>query len=266
MLASFILSAFDWARQVQITPLRLEYVKRKEAELFNKLLVVGNKKQQEIRQLISQTLIDMKDELISAAASHVFERTIIITFFSKSFSNYIFLIDYHCNRRQHGSCGQSPGAPMHWRNSKSSPFIAQQGYRRKTDHHHTQFKRNVPRNATKVMPSLPTTLQQRSCTTTWSWTVLFVGLLALESSETVLEKMRLAEAYLCKFTSAKGLTGSHWTAGAFFRSRRLTSTILKNRAMLMPTKAILIPSEPVKLWLRFSLLFFHHFLICLRFL
>ena len=49
MLSNFILSAFDWARLVQVTPLRLEYVKQKECELFNRLLAFANKKQEEIR-------------------------------------------------------------------------------------------------------------------------------------------------------------------------------------------------------------------------
>lgn len=74
MLGSFILSAFDWARQVQITPLRLEYVRRKEGELFTKMLIFTSKQHTEIRQLISQTLMGMRDDLIHAAANHSFAR------------------------------------------------------------------------------------------------------------------------------------------------------------------------------------------------
>ncbi|XP_057364454.1 dual serine/threonine and tyrosine protein kinase-like isoform X1 [Daphnia carinata] len=70
MLSNFILSAFDWARQVQVTPLRLEYVKQKEGELFNRLLAFANKKQEEIRLLISQTMVEMRDELIRAAIDY----------------------------------------------------------------------------------------------------------------------------------------------------------------------------------------------------
>ena len=70
MLANFISSAFDWARQVQITPLRLDYVKRKESELFNVLLVFSNKKQEDIGFLISQTIVSMRDDLIQAAVDH----------------------------------------------------------------------------------------------------------------------------------------------------------------------------------------------------
>lgn len=70
MLNNFILSAFDWARQVQVTPLRLDYVKRKEYELFNRLLAFANKKQEEIRSLIAQTMIEMREELIRAAVDY----------------------------------------------------------------------------------------------------------------------------------------------------------------------------------------------------
>lgn len=74
MLNNFILSAFDWARQIQVTPLRLAYVKRKECELYNRLLGVANKKQEEIRLLISQILSDMREELILAAVHHTVPR------------------------------------------------------------------------------------------------------------------------------------------------------------------------------------------------
>lgn len=77
MLDNFILSAFDWARQVQITPLRLEYVKRQECELFNRLLAFANKKQEEIRSLISETMIEMREELISAAVGYDLFRKLI---------------------------------------------------------------------------------------------------------------------------------------------------------------------------------------------
>jgi len=70
MLANFISSAFDWARQVQVTPLRLDYVKRKETELFNVLLVFSNKKQEDISYLILQTMVSMREDLISAAVNH----------------------------------------------------------------------------------------------------------------------------------------------------------------------------------------------------
>jgi receptor-interacting serine/threonine-protein kinase 5 len=89
MLSNFILSAFDWARQVQVTPLRLEYVKQKEYELFNRLLAFANKKQEEIRLLISQTMVEMREELIQAAVDYdIFRKSsLIIIFFYFSRAN-----------------------------------------------------------------------------------------------------------------------------------------------------------------------------------
>jgi hypothetical protein len=79
--SNFILSAFDWARQVQVTPLRLEYVQQKEYELFNRLLAFANKKQEEIRLLISQTMIEMREELIRAAVDYdIFRKFLLISF------------------------------------------------------------------------------------------------------------------------------------------------------------------------------------------
>lgn len=87
MLNNFILSAFDWARQVQITPLRLEYVKRQEGELFNRLLAFANKKQEEIRSLISETMVEMREELIDAAVSYELFRKLYLDFISIQFLN-----------------------------------------------------------------------------------------------------------------------------------------------------------------------------------
>ena len=70
MLNYFILSAFDWAREMQVTPLRLEYVRQKEAELYNRLMGFANKKQEEFRVLISQTISEMREQLINAALDY----------------------------------------------------------------------------------------------------------------------------------------------------------------------------------------------------
>ena len=103
MLGNFITSAFDWARQVQITPLRIEYVKRKESELYNKLLVCANKKQEEIRILISQTMIAMREELVNAAVDFDFSRNSETRHFNYIFLksyNYLFPIIWTCRRRR----------------------------------------------------------------------------------------------------------------------------------------------------------------------
>ncbi len=44
----FILSAFEMAREMQITPKRLDYARMKEAELYESLMKIAEKKQDEM--------------------------------------------------------------------------------------------------------------------------------------------------------------------------------------------------------------------------
>ncbi|KAF4525187.1 hypothetical protein B566_EDAN008292, partial [Ephemera danica] len=67
-LRSFILSAFDMARELQITPRRLRYAQEKESELHQGLMRVASDKQLEITQLIENTLQDMRAGLLDKAA------------------------------------------------------------------------------------------------------------------------------------------------------------------------------------------------------
>ncbi|KAK7790161.1 hypothetical protein R5R35_002631 [Gryllus longicercus] len=63
-LQQFILSAYDMAREIQITPLRIQYAQEKEAELFRNLIMTASQKQQEIRKLIETTVTDMRNDLM----------------------------------------------------------------------------------------------------------------------------------------------------------------------------------------------------------
>jgi hypothetical protein len=67
-LRSFILSAFDMARELQITPKRLKYAQEKEAELHQGLMRVASDKQAEIAELIEKTLQEMRTALLDKAA------------------------------------------------------------------------------------------------------------------------------------------------------------------------------------------------------
>lgn len=69
-LREFILSAFDMAREIQITPKRIGYAQSKEAELYKNLMSLPNEKQEEIQHLIETTLREMKDELVENAAEY----------------------------------------------------------------------------------------------------------------------------------------------------------------------------------------------------
>ncbi|GFG37564.1 hypothetical protein Cfor_12407, partial [Coptotermes formosanus] len=69
-LRRFILSAFDMAREIQITPRRIHYAQEKEADLYRSLMVVASEKQSEITHIIEVTLQEMREDLIEIAAAY----------------------------------------------------------------------------------------------------------------------------------------------------------------------------------------------------
>ncbi|NXS81171.1 DUSTY kinase, partial [Erpornis zantholeuca] len=73
----FINQAFDMQRDLQITPKRLEYTRRKENELYESLMGIANRKQEEMKDMIVETLGSMKEELLEDAASMEFRDIII---------------------------------------------------------------------------------------------------------------------------------------------------------------------------------------------
>ncbi|OQR67928.1 dual serine/threonine and tyrosine protein kinase-like [Tropilaelaps mercedesae] len=72
VLNMFILSAFEFIRDRSITPMRIEYAREKEAELFKKLLEVANNKQEEIRLLIARTIEDLRGDILYRCAAFEF--------------------------------------------------------------------------------------------------------------------------------------------------------------------------------------------------
>uniref|UniRef100_A0A672LEP1 Dual serine/threonine and tyrosine protein kinase n=1 Tax=Sinocyclocheilus grahami TaxID=75366 RepID=A0A672LEP1_SINGR len=65
----FINQAFDMQRDLQITPRRLEYTREKEGELFSSLMAIANRKQEEMKDMIVETLSGMKEQLLEDAAN-----------------------------------------------------------------------------------------------------------------------------------------------------------------------------------------------------
>ncbi|XP_054009693.1 dual serine/threonine and tyrosine protein kinase-like isoform X1 [Hylaeus anthracinus] len=63
-LRKFILSAFDMARKIQITPRRIQYAQLKENELFASLMKVVNENQQELTELIQAIIQEMKNDVL----------------------------------------------------------------------------------------------------------------------------------------------------------------------------------------------------------
>lgn len=56
-------------RDLQITPRRLEYTREKEGELFTSLMAIANRKQEEMKEMIVETLSSMKEQLLEDAAN-----------------------------------------------------------------------------------------------------------------------------------------------------------------------------------------------------
>ncbi|KAK2906493.1 hypothetical protein Q8A67_005478 [Cirrhinus molitorella] len=73
----FINQAFDMQRDLQITPRRLEYTREKEGELFSSLMAIANRKQEEMKEMIVETLSSMKEQLLEDAAKLHFTDIII---------------------------------------------------------------------------------------------------------------------------------------------------------------------------------------------
>lgn len=60
-------------RDLQITPRRLEYTREKEGELFTSLMAIANRKQEEMKEMIVETLSSMKEQLLEDAANLQFK-------------------------------------------------------------------------------------------------------------------------------------------------------------------------------------------------
>ncbi|RWS15880.1 Dual serine/threonine and tyrosine protein kinase-like protein [Dinothrombium tinctorium] len=72
-LRMFILTAFDMTRDMMITPKRIEYAKQKEQQLFDSLMAIANKKQDELRTLILETMESMRNDLVEDASKYKFK-------------------------------------------------------------------------------------------------------------------------------------------------------------------------------------------------
>ncbi|XP_045439001.1 dual serine/threonine and tyrosine protein kinase isoform X2 [Pipistrellus kuhlii] len=73
----FINQAFDMQRDLQITPKRLEYTRKMENELYESLMNIANRKQEEMKDMIVETLNTMKEELLDDAANMEFKDVIV---------------------------------------------------------------------------------------------------------------------------------------------------------------------------------------------
>jgi hypothetical protein len=105
------------AREIQITPRRIQYAQEKEADLYKSLIIVASEKQKEITHLIEVTLQEMREGLIEIASvyqyhgmSSVYNRTALTQSHNEDFTLdvfYIYSLIYSlvytgCSRTPHG--------------------------------------------------------------------------------------------------------------------------------------------------------------------
>lgn len=66
------------AREMQVTPKRIEYARLKEVELYDSLLKIAEKKQDEMCNLIAETINERKEDILQKAESHQFDGEMIL--------------------------------------------------------------------------------------------------------------------------------------------------------------------------------------------
>lgn len=71
-LQNFILTAFDLSRDLMITPKRIQYARIREEALYRSLLHLSYNKQDEIKNMITNTIFDIRDEVLRKASDFVF--------------------------------------------------------------------------------------------------------------------------------------------------------------------------------------------------
>lgn len=69
-LRIFILSAFDMAREIQITPRRILYAQTIELQLYDNLMRIASEKQEEITKIIQLTLQTMRNNIGDVLAGY----------------------------------------------------------------------------------------------------------------------------------------------------------------------------------------------------
>lgn len=73
VLSLFISTAFDMARDLIITPRRLEYAREKEEELFKALMETASRKQDEIKEVIVTTITNLSPQILKEVDSLEFK-------------------------------------------------------------------------------------------------------------------------------------------------------------------------------------------------
>lgn len=73
VLGMFITTAFDMARDMVITPRRLDYAREKEEDLYKALMESASRKQEEIKDLIHSAITSLSPEVLKEVEDLTFE-------------------------------------------------------------------------------------------------------------------------------------------------------------------------------------------------
>ncbi|XP_014676601.1 PREDICTED: dual serine/threonine and tyrosine protein kinase-like [Priapulus caudatus] len=76
-LKMFILTAFDMARDMIITPKRIDYARQREGALYDSLLALATLKQEEIRIVVTDTINNLQEPLLTEAVAHTFRSVVV---------------------------------------------------------------------------------------------------------------------------------------------------------------------------------------------
>ncbi|XP_015923211.1 dual serine/threonine and tyrosine protein kinase isoform X2 [Parasteatoda tepidariorum] len=83
-LQNFILAAFDLSRDLMITPKRILYARQREEALYRSLLNLSHNKQNEIKNMITTTIFEIRDEVYSKAENFAFRGVKSDEFFTET--------------------------------------------------------------------------------------------------------------------------------------------------------------------------------------
>jgi len=72
-LQSLILAAHDLAREVMVTPKRIQYAREKEELLYKQLMDLSSKKQSEIKDLVCTTVLNIHSDIVAEVLALQFE-------------------------------------------------------------------------------------------------------------------------------------------------------------------------------------------------
>ena len=91
VLKNFVSTAYELSRDCQITPRKIEYTKEKEKELYQALMQIANRQQNDLKQIIHETIHGTREEILKEAADFTLSRSQAMSSYAevKSYETHI---------------------------------------------------------------------------------------------------------------------------------------------------------------------------------